>query len=207
MHLSDFDLFIFDFDGTLSTSTALVRVLRLFKRRYSMSYVLTHRDKFNRNMLSAIQLDRNEKYGVYDLFYELYAFFFKPRIKPGALELLEKLKKEGKKIALFSDGKSDRIRKELAMLRIENYFDIVLSADTIRIYKPNPTPLLLIIKNMHSSKRKSIYIGDMGTDILTAKFAGIGSCAIADGFGSIETLKEAKPDFIFKNLSEFKRKI
>ncbi len=63
--------------------------------------------------------------------------------------------------------------------------------------------LWLIAEELHVERERSIYIGDMSVDIMTAKFAGMGSCAIADGFQSYRDLEKVKPDYIFRNLGEF----
>ncbi len=208
MRISDFELFIFDFDGTLSKPTLLVSLLRYFKRRYNVDFILSHSELFasaKEPEISGSKAEKEESF--YSKLYNFYSFFFKPKIKKNAVEILEGLKKRNKKIALFSDGKEDRIRKELAMLGLEEYFDIVLAADAIKIFKPNPTPLLLIAKNMHVPISKSIYIGDMAVDILTAKFAKMSSCAVGDGLGTTQSIKKAKPDFFFENLEAMKKEL
>jgi len=201
MQLSDYELYIFDFDGTLSMPSLFVRLSRYFKKRYDINFIKRHEDLFNKKLElndEELKVEREERF--YSSLYNLYSLFFKPGIKDGSDDLLKTLKERKKKIALFSDGKEYRIRLELAKLRLEEYFDLVIAADSINIFKPNPTPLLLITKKLKVPKEKSVYIGDMPVDIFTAKFAQIGSCAVADGLGSKEMLKKVKPDFLFDNI-------
>ena len=201
MQLSDYELYIFDFDGTLSMPSLFVRLSRYFKKRYDINFIKRHEDLFNKKLElndEELKVEREERF--YSGLYNLYSFFFRPSIKDGSEDLLKMLKESKKKIALFSDGKEYRIRSELAKLRLEEYFDFVLAADSINIFKPNPTPLLLITKKLRVPKEKSVYIGDMPVDVFTAKFAQIGSCAVADGLGSKEMLKKVKPDFLFDNI-------
>jgi len=201
MQLSDYELYIFDFDGTLSMPSLFVRLSRYFKKRYDINFIKRHEDLFNKKLElndEELKVEREERF--YSGLYNLYSLFFKPGIKDGSDDLLKTLKERKKKIALFSDGKEYRIRLELAKLRLEEYFDLVIAADSINIFKPNPTPLLLITKKLKVPKEKSVYIGDMPVDIFTAKFAQIGSCAVADGLGSKEMLKKVKPDFLFDNI-------
>jgi len=205
MQLSDYELYIFDFDGTLSMPSLFVRLTRYFKKRYDVDFIKKHEDLFNNELKlndEELKVEREERF--YSSLYNLYSFFFKPSIKDGSEDLLKTLKERRKKIALFSDGKEYRIRSELAKLRLEEYFDFVLAADSINIFKPNPTPLLLITKKLKVPKEKSIYIGDMPVDIFTAKFAQISSCAVADGLASKEMLKKAEPDFLFDNIKALK---
>ncbi|MGB9732368.1 MAG: HAD family hydrolase [Candidatus Micrarchaeia archaeon] len=204
MKLSEFELFIFDFDGTLSMPSFLVRLTRFFKRRYKIDFIIEHEDLFSKEGKVVVERRLEWREKLFSKIYDLYAFFFKPKIKPGTIEVLRELKRMKKKVALFSDGKEDRIRKELAMLRLEEYFDLILAADSIKIFKPNPTPLLLILRNMKVPKKKSVYIGDMAVDIMTARFAGISSCAVADGLGGKRDLEKAKPDFLFDNLKKLR---
>jgi len=201
MQLSDYELYIFDFDGTLSMPSLFVRLSRYFKKRYDIDFIKKHEDLFNKKLElndEELKVEREERF--YSGLYNLYSFFFKPSIKDGSDDLLKMLKERKKKIALFSDGKEYRIRSELAKLRLEEYFDFVLAADSINIFKPNPTPLLLITKKLKVPKEESVYIGDMAVDVFTAKFAQIGSCVVADGLGSKEILKKAEPDFFFDNI-------
>jgi FMN phosphatase YigB (HAD superfamily) len=206
MQLSDYELYIFDFDGTLSMPSLLVRLTRYFKKRYDIDFIKKHEDLFNKKLeLNDEELKVESEERFYSSLYNLYSFFFKPSIKDGSEDLLKMLKERKKKIALFSDGKEYRIRSELAKLRLEEYFDILISADSINIFKPNPTPLLLITKKLKVPKEKSIYIGDMPVDVFTAKFARISSCAVADGLASKEMLKKAEPDFLFDNIKALRK--
>ncbi len=198
-------LFIFDWDGTLSTSTAIVRFSRFFKIRYSPSYIVAHSQLFNKNA-AAGRVDmrvlerEEEKNDIYAKIYEVYSLFAKPKLRKGATELLDALKKSGKKVAVFTDARRYRIIREIRMNGISRRIDYLLSADTIKAYKPNPTGIEIILKEAGVGKERSVYVGDMASDIFTAKFAGIRSCGVGGGMNSIAALKGAKPDFIFDSL-------
>jgi FMN phosphatase YigB (HAD superfamily) len=210
MQLEDIKLFIFDWDGTLSTSTALVRFSRFFKTRYSPKYILEHSYLFkSRPDLGhadiSLMHEEEEKNLLYAKLYEIYALFTRPKLREGAVELLSLLKKEGKKTAVFTDAKRYRTIREIRMNGISKKIDYLLSADSIGAYKPNPTGLEIIVREARVSKRSSVYVGDMASDIFTAKFAGVHSCAVGGGMNSINALKDAKPDFVFSSTEEMAR--
>lgn len=139
----------------------------------------------------------------YSVFDDAYSIFFRPRLKGDAIQLLEFLKRKHKKIAVFSDSKTYRIMKEMRELGVLKYFDCVITAESIDRYKPNPTGLLLLLDRFKTPKNKSIYIGDMASDVLTAKFAGMNSCAVSDGIDTHELLLDAKPTYAFRTLHGF----
>ncbi len=199
--LDEFDLFIFDWDGTLSTSTSLVRITRLFKRRYDLAYIKKHESDYESSSISNIKIDE----GINMLFskaYDLYSTLEKPRLKPGAVEVLSILKKRGKKSAVFSDAISYRLMKEARLFGISELPDIFLSADSIKRYKPDPTGLLIIADRFKVRRGRCVYIGDMSSDIMTARFAKMHAGAVADGVQPFGVLEEAKTDYLFRTLKE-----
>ncbi|MHB1830657.1 MAG: hypothetical protein ACYCO0_04670, partial [Candidatus Micrarchaeaceae archaeon] len=46
MLVDRYDLFIFDWDGTLSTSTSLLKTLRLLNRRYSVARIMGNKELY-----------------------------------------------------------------------------------------------------------------------------------------------------------------
>lgn len=65
------------------------------------------------------------------------------------------------------------IFEPLVMKEIEKYFKITVSfEDTIK-HKPDPEPLLLIIKKLNIKPEEIVYIGDAETDSQAAKSAGV----------------------------------
>ena len=46
MLLDENELFIFDWDGTLATSGALIRVSKMLKARYKLGYILKHKERY-----------------------------------------------------------------------------------------------------------------------------------------------------------------
>ncbi len=51
---------------------------------------------------------------------------------------------------------------------------------------------------------ETIFIGDMQHDIDTAKFGGVGSCAVLTGYNRLEQLRASEPDVIVEHLGELR---
>jgi HAD superfamily hydrolase (TIGR01549 family) len=202
--LADYKLFIFDWDGTLSTSTSLVKLSRLFKRRYDIKYIREHADDYKADKVKNLKV-KEEVNRIYARVYDIYSHFTRPRLQPGAIELLMDLKSRGKKVAIFSDSTQYRLIKETRMLGVIKYADFILSADSITKYKPNPHGLLVIVQKFGEKKDGSVYVGDMASDILTARFAKIDMCSVGNGVDPYMLLKKIGPDYLFRNLDEFRK--
>ena len=203
MLIDRYRLFIFDWDGTLATSTSLVRATRLMQTRYNVGKIAARRANFKPDeeteLTEAVKLNR-----LYAFIYELYSTLYKPRLKPGALEILKILKTRGKKVAIFSDANKHRLQIEARKLGVVDYADFLLSAASIRKFKPDPTGITKITELFNCDKRECIYIGDMAVDAFVAEFAGVTSCVVSDGVDPYDVLKSAKPDYIVSSLSAIK---
>ncbi len=201
MFLDKYKLVIFDWDGTLSTSTSLVNVSRFMKLRYGVKDIERRKSVYASETAENAKRDESMN-RIYAFLYDLYSLFYRPRLKDGVLDLLMDLKKDGKKVAIFSDSNQYRLESETKALGIRGKVDMIMSADTIKKFKPNPAGLLMIAKKFKVDKSECIYLGDMVVDIYTARFAGIDSCAIADGIDPYSLLKRMKPDYLAKSISE-----
>lgn len=199
--LSKYDLFIFDWDGTLCYSPVLSDVLHFFVKEFRIR-TIDSTANLDINLDAAEKAVERESKIVAEL-YEVYDTFFKAKPMPNAVQLLSFLKKKRKKMTIFSDGTKYRLFKETRNFGLAKYMDLILSASSIDCYKPNPTGLLLIARKLKVSRKRCLYVGDMNIDVRTAKFAGMDSCAVASGLDPYATLKGEKPTHLFRNLSAF----
>lgn len=61
----------------------------------------------------------------------------------------------------------------------------------------------LLVENQ-LERAETIFIGDMQHDIDTAKFGGIGSCAVLTGYNRLDQLRASGPDVIVEHLGELR---
>jgi FMN phosphatase YigB (HAD superfamily) len=201
--LSKYELFIFDWDHTLTTSTLVVTLIHLLGARRRRARIEQMRNR-KPSEFSAKNVEIKEDVSkVYSAFDDIYGLLFRPRLKRNAVQLLRLLKQNGKKVAIFSDSKAYRLLRETEALGVMKYVDFALSAESIGYFKPDPTGLLALVDRFRVPKRKTLYIGDMAGDVLAARLAGIDSCAVADGMGSLESLERERPDYAFARLGSF----
>ncbi|EQD60842.1 phosphoglycolate phosphatase, partial [mine drainage metagenome] len=191
MHgLSDrYDLFIFDWDGTLEKVRYMYKLnerLNPFwknKKSSSLMNAATRNDRMliERNLK---RLEHIEETGErrFKWILDMYMRFSKPGLQYGAVGVLDALKGKGRHIAVFSNGALWRVKKEAEELKIDRYFDSMVSAQSIGFLKPNPMGIHMIIKVCKATRSRTLYIGDMIDDIKTARGAGVDSCGIAAGF-------------------------
>ncbi len=124
---------------------------------------------------------------------------------PGCEATLERLATAGATLAVCTNKLEALAFPLLEMLSLRDHFQVILGRDSLPTYKPDPAPLLEILRR--TNRPHGIMIGDTDTDRGAARAAGM-RCAIASfGYGNTENLDpkreqrfdhfEALPQLIF----------
>lgn len=207
--LKKYDAFIFDWDGTLNRLRFLLHLNEMLKRlmRTWNSDDPIKRIEKNKASLKKLMTIEETKNDALVPIVDAFLTLSRPSLNKGTIELLHTLKKNHKKIALFSNGAGSRLSRELSVVQIADQFDLKISAKDLKLVKPDPRGLKMLIKTLGVKPSRCLYIGDMCDDILTADLAGVDSCAVASGFDSYHRLKSTNPDHIFRSISEFERAV
>ncbi len=209
--LEKYDVFIFDWDGTLNPMRLVLRIngkLKKFIKLFESIKKAKKIDIINLNKLDKEILRHKEaKNNLLSIIIDMFLIFSKPKIHNDTIKLLQTLKKNNKKIVLFTNGGSYRVEKELHYLKLNKYFDLVISARKLRALKPSSTGIELICKLLKSDKQRVLMLGDSVDDLISGKNAKINICGISDGFDSFKSLKVAKPDYLFKSIEQLKNNL
>ena len=179
--LMDYDLLVFDLDGTLCDSAAdisasLRRVLvRLGRPAISHADVVQAIGAGVRKLVERTTPPPVEP--VIDAFMTEYAAHLldETRLFPGVGRTLALL--PGRKIVLSNkpEALSKRVVEGLGLSR---HFEAVYGGDSFPERKPDPA----CFRRAVGSARKPLMIGDSGTDVLTGRNAGAAVCAVTYGY-------------------------
>ncbi|MCS7279720.1 MAG: HAD family phosphatase [Thermodesulfobacteriaceae bacterium] len=102
------------------------------------------------------------------LFKKKYAKLVKPF--PEVLEILENLKREGKKLALVTSSHKE-ILSEVLPKNIKNFFEVIITGDRVAKRKPHPDPYLKAKEAFQAIDSESLAIENAPAGILSAKRA------------------------------------
>jgi beta-phosphoglucomutase family hydrolase len=109
---------------------------------------------------------------------------------PGAVELLQSLRKHGFKIALASSAPIENIQLIIEGLGISNYFHSIVTGRDVSEGKPSPQGFLLAAQRLGVEPKSCIVIEDAVAGVAAAKRAGMCCLAITNTHPR-ESLKEA----------------
>ena len=136
--------------------------------------------------------------------YYLSRGIYEAELIPGILELLRKLKEEGKTL-IVATGKPKTMAEEvLRAFSVLPYFDCVSGPDlseTVNIKKADAINSALSALGI-TDKSGCVMIGDRDNDILGAKGAGVASIGVLFGYGDRKELEDAGADFIAETPQE-----
>ncbi|GKY88576.1 HAD-IA family hydrolase [Sinisalibacter aestuarii] len=99
------------------------------------------------------------------------------RFYPGARDAVERLKAAGDRVAVCTNKPEALALGVLAGLGAADLFDAVIGADTLPSRKPDPAPYRAAVERAGGVLARSMMIGDTGTDLATARAAGV-PCAL-----------------------------
>ena len=194
-----YDFYIFDLDGTLLNTlddlTSAVNATLThfgFKTRTKSEVCSFIGNGVKQLLIRAFDNDIENYDEVLTYYYGYYAKHSTDQTKPydGVVELLRRLKSQGKKLAIVSN-KGDLPTKSLAKQFFDGLIDVALGEnESAGIHKkPAPDSVELALKQVGIPKEKSVFIGDSDVDIQTAKNAGLPCISVTWGFRDEEFLR------------------
>jgi phosphoglycolate phosphatase len=122
------------------------------------------------------------------------------RLYPGVASTLELM--SGRKMAVLSNKLQRLSLLTLEALDIAKFFAAVRGGGSNLPLKPAPDSLLALISDFGVNSDRTLMVGDKIADIQTGKQAGALTLAATYGYGDLEALTAASPDFL---LPEFAR--
>ncbi|MCW9034707.1 MAG: HAD-IA family hydrolase [Rhodospirillales bacterium] len=100
----------------------------------------------------------------------------------GVMEVLEKLKADGLKLAVCTNkpqGPTDGILEELKMAP---YFQSVIGGDTLPFRKPDGRHVEAVVRELGVTKEETLFVGDSPNDVQAAQNANLTVVAVSYGY-------------------------
>jgi HAD superfamily hydrolase (TIGR01549 family) len=128
--------------------------------------------------------------------------------RPFLEEVLKKFKQNHIPMAIVSNTSKERLEFFRRKLNLDDYFVSFVSRDDTPYRKPDPYPIHEVLKkvketcNIHINKDLVYLIGDLPSDMISAKNARIKSVALTSGHGRKEDLIKQNPDIVLDDIRE-----
>ncbi len=202
--LTGIKAFIFDFDGTLIDSVDahirswIIAIEKVLKVRISYDEVYPLIGLSGVDIIKELLGDLGLKhYGeirrIKDRAYLMMVRSGLVQLFPGVTKLLRVLKLSNYKVALASSTPTHILMHLSQYLGIDNYIDLYVGGDEVRVGKPNPEIFLRAIKLLNLNPKETIIVGDTPYDVKPAK--ELGSVAVLVNRNLSEV--SPKPDYAF----------
>lgn len=120
-----------------------------------------------------------------------------PKLMQSAETVLRRLRKKNIRIAVLSSHPQKNLKKEMNEYGLRRYFSEIVGE-----VKDKVESLRKICEDLNVKPGNTLYVGDMVSDIQSAKKCGMASIAVSTGYHSRTRLEKEKPDYLFEKLSD-----
>lgn len=204
-----YKLVLFDFDGT-TIDTDLVIILTFIDlyKKYNpkkipcLGEIVTFSGppiretlikEFGEEQLKDSFIDFQDlSWNYYDKYLLLY---------PGAKDVFDSLKNQGIKIGIVTSKNRRASMHCLDVLKLNDYFDVIVTFDDVKECKPSPDGLLKACADFSLNPQECLYVGDANTDYLAAKNAKMDFMMVT--WGPRKISKDISPKYFLDSFDEF----
>lgn len=205
----DFDLVIFDLDGTLvDSSQDIAQAINATLATFGLDPwpLETIKTFIGRGMMQLVTQSLAGRLHLVpralETFSQKYASTLTQctRPYPGVREILQRL--EGKTLAIMSNKHERFIHPILDHFELSSHFRVVAGSDTVGCRKPDPKALHWVCDRVQIPPKSAVMIGDSPVDVEAGKGAGMKTVGLLGGFTTPEAVHEAKPDLLLPCLQD-----
>ncbi|WP_026575946.1 pyrophosphatase PpaX [Bacillus sp. UNC438CL73TsuS30] len=199
---------LFDLDGTLIDTNELIIATYLhtlekyYPNKYKREDVLPFMGPTLHEAFSTVDPDRVEEMILEYRTYNLANHDLLVKEFPNVLETIGTLKEKGYKLGVVTTKRHDTSLKGLRLMKLEEYFDVVVAMDHVIKVKPDPEPILKALEQLNSQPEETIMVGDNFHDILAGKNAGTKTAGVAWTIKGRDYLAKYEPDYMLENMAD-----
>ncbi len=211
MARKQFDLIVFDWDGTLMDSTAtIVKSIQAAARdiglpipsREAASHVIGL--GLTEAMQTVLGPDLEPK--MYQRMVERYRHHYLTKdqeltLFDGVEEMLHELSQQGYFLAVATGKSRVGLNRALNAAKLLSTFDATRCADET-FSKPHPAMLQELTRELGQDLKRTVMIGDTTHDLLMAQNAGSAGIAVEYGAHPVDQLTACRPVFSARNVPE-----
>ena len=198
---SSFDAVIFDLDGVVVDSFAVMR--QAFRTAYAEVVgdpANAPFDEYSRHLgryfpdimrIMGLPLEMEEPFVR-----ESHRLAHQVTVFDGVKEMLTELNARGVRLAIATGKSGERARSLLEVLGIIGHFEHVIGSDEVARPKPAPDIVLHALALLETPAHRAMMVGDAVTDLASAQAAGVTAVAAFWGECEASTLLAAHPDAV-----------
>jgi phosphoglycolate phosphatase len=210
MPRKQFDLIVFDWDGTLMDSTAtIVKAIQGAAKDLGLpvpsDQAASH--VIGLGLMEAMQAVMPDiDPALYPRMVERYRYHFLTKdhelvLFDGVRDMLSELSQQGYFLAVATGKSRVGLNRALNAVGLLSLFDATRCADET-FSKPHPAMLQELTRELGQDMRRTVMIGDTTHDLLMANNAGAAGIAVEYGAHPLNQLEACKPVFSAKTVRE-----
>lgn len=199
--------FVFDFDGTIGDSVPLICTAA------QLAYADLGVNLSRELIIGHIGLplsEAGEKYigpnrgAGFSAAYQRHYKQMDAQIQPfaGAVEMLRDLHEAGVKVGVCTSKRERSARMGLEETGLLPYVQALTCFESTEQHKPAADPALDIAAKLGLDPADCIFIGDSRFDLLAGQAAGMQTCAVPWGAGTLAELLSCQPDYLVFSVGE-----
>ena len=203
-----YDPILFDLDGTVIDSVALIRESHRHAVTTVLGTVLTDQELVA--LVGRPLIDQMRAFSVEhsDELLRIYREWNHAHTRrllcayAGVDRLLTDLRAAGRTLGIVTSKSGPTVDLAFDVLPLRHHFDIVIAAEDTDRHKPDPAPIHAAIARLGADPTRACYVGDAPFDIQAAQAAGIAAIGVTWGFFMRGVIEALSPDAIVDTTDE-----
>lgn len=202
-----FDGFIFDIDGTLTSTNQLIFDSFNFIARKYLGKTFTDEEIIamfgppENKILRDLCVDNFEsaRKDYFDYYSENH---WKAELYSGIKEILGYLKNKKYPVGIFTGKGRNASLITLNKLDIDQFFDLIITGDDVEDHKPSPEGILKFVNHFKLKPERVLMIGDSDGDVKASKEAGVKIASVLWDSYAHEIVRKMQSDYYFHSVKE-----
>lgn len=117
-------------------------------------------------------------------------------------ETVKTLKEKGFKLGIVTTKIRDTVTMGLALTKLDQFFDVVVTLDDVVNAKPHPEPVLKALEQLGSKPEEAIMVGDNHHDVEAGKNAGTKTAGVSWSIKGRDYISSHNPDYLLERMSD-----
>jgi pyrophosphatase PpaX len=206
--LHNFEGFIFDIDGTLTSTNELIFATfrhvteKYLNKKVSNEEIIamfgpTEDVILKEWMNDDFEKARNDYLEFYSAKHHLMADVY-----PGIKEVLQFIKSRNIPLSIYTGKGRQSSLITLEKIGVIDLFDMIVTGDDIEGHKPSREGIDKFVETFHLNRDKVLMIGDAPADVTAARNAGVKAASVIWDSYAKDKVLQMKSDYIFETVEE-----